>query len=235
MKHLLSFVHHSLLLRLIGLVWGVGLLVACSGDGYRYPSVRLELLTAYSGADGTLQHIVTDDGSRYPVMADLSDTHTVPDSLLRILANYQVDAPSATATADSAVTLYALAQVVAPLPQPLSAYPQGISRHPVDVVSIWMGYDYLNLLLTVREQQGRHRFGYVEEAVHREDDTLDVRLTLHHQVDDAGRQDYAKRVYLSVPLWPYLHDAAVSRLQVHFTLTLYSGEEKRYDFLYSPR
>ncbi len=218
------------LCRLVGLLLWIGLLLAaCSGDGYHYPSVRQELLTAYSGTDGTLQRVVTDRGRSYPVAQDRTDTHIAPDSLLRILTNYQVDALSA---GDSAVTLYALAQVVAPLPQPLSDYPQGISRHPVDVVSLWMGCGYLNLLLTVREQQGRHRFGYVEqqEPAIDDDGVLRVRLTLHHQVDDAQRQDYAKRVYLSVPLWPYLQDAAVSRLHVHFTLTLYSGEERQYEF-----
>lgn len=233
MKHpsVCSSVCRPPLCRVVGLLLWIGLLLAaCSGDGYHYPSVRQELLTAYSGMDGTLQRVVTDRGRSYPVAQDRTHTHTAPDSLLRILTNYQVDALSA---GDSAVTLYALAQVVAPLPQPLSDYPQGISRHPVDVVSLWMGCGYLNLLLTVREQQGRHRFGYVEQqepATPDDDGVLRVRLTLHHQVDDAQRQDYAKRVYLSVPLWPYLQDAAVRRLHVQLTLTLYSGEERQYEF-----
>lgn len=218
------------LCRVAGLLLWIGLLLAaCSGNDYHYPSVRLELLTALSGPDGTLQRVVTDQGQNYPVAQDRTDTHTTPDSLLRILSNYQVDAQ---ADGVAAVTLYALAQVTAPLPQLLSAFPQGVSRDPVDVVSLWMGYDYLNLLLTVREQQGRHRFGYVEqqEPVIEEGGVCRVHLTLHHQVDDAERQDYAKRVYLSVPLWPYLQDEAVSRLHVQFTLTLYSGEERQYEF-----
>ena len=38
------------------------LLTGCGDDDYHYPSVKLEFLTAFSGADGYLQSVVTDEG-----------------------------------------------------------------------------------------------------------------------------------------------------------------------------
>ena len=37
------------------------LLTGCGDDDYHYPSVKLEFLTAFSGADGYLRSVVTDD------------------------------------------------------------------------------------------------------------------------------------------------------------------------------
>ena len=38
------------------------LLAGCGDDDYHYPSVKLEFLTAFSGADGYLRSVVTDEG-----------------------------------------------------------------------------------------------------------------------------------------------------------------------------
>ena len=38
------------------------LLTGCGDDDYHYPSVKLEFLTVFSGADGYLQSVVTDEG-----------------------------------------------------------------------------------------------------------------------------------------------------------------------------
>ncbi len=37
------------------------LLAGCGDDDYHYPSVKLEFLTAFSGADGYLRSVVTDE------------------------------------------------------------------------------------------------------------------------------------------------------------------------------
>ena len=44
------------------------LLAGCGDDDYHYPSVKLEFLTAFSGADGYLRSVVTDEGETLPVV-----------------------------------------------------------------------------------------------------------------------------------------------------------------------
>ena len=66
------------------------LLCACSDDDYHYPSVKLEFLTAYSDAEGGLQYVVTDEGGKYPVWAGVDDWRITPDSLIRIVSNYEI-------------------------------------------------------------------------------------------------------------------------------------------------
>ena len=65
------------------------LLTACGEDSYHYPSVKLEFLTAYSGGDGALERVLTDDGEEYAVLVDDSHLHIRPDSLVRIVSNYE--------------------------------------------------------------------------------------------------------------------------------------------------
>ena len=50
------------------------LLAGCGDDDYHYPSVKLEFLTAFSGADGYLRSVVTDEGETLPVVEDKTKT-----------------------------------------------------------------------------------------------------------------------------------------------------------------
>ena len=52
------------------------LLAGCGDDDYHYPSVKLEFLTAFSGADGYLQSVVTDEGETLPVVEDKAEKNT---------------------------------------------------------------------------------------------------------------------------------------------------------------
>ena len=51
------------------------LLAGCGDDDYHYPSVKLEFLTAFSGADGYLRSVVTDEGETLPVVEDKTKTN----------------------------------------------------------------------------------------------------------------------------------------------------------------
>ena len=167
-----------------GCLWGVLclLLTACGEDSYHYPSVKLEFLTAYSGDDGTLERVLTDDGEEYAVLVDDSHSHIRPDSLVRIVSNYEWVHNEG----DEGVHLYAVSAAVAPIPLPAEKFPEGVKTDPVDVLSVWMGRNYLNLMLTVKAQHEKHKFHYVEDRVdvdieaHRSS----VELTLYH--DDGG-------------------------------------------------
>ena len=44
------------------------LLASCGDDDYRYPSVKQDFLTAFSGTDGRLESVLTDEGERLRIV-----------------------------------------------------------------------------------------------------------------------------------------------------------------------
>lgn len=207
-----------------------GLLAACGGDDdYEYPSVKLEFLTAYSDASGVLTTVCTDAGERLPVLERTSQTTITPDSLVRIVTNYE---PMTAADGTSGVKLYGWAAAVASLPLPTEDFKEGVKREPASVLSSWLGYEYLNILLEVK-QQGTHTLGFVEEFVTRSAGEVEVSVSLYHDVSSTV-QDYTKRAYLSVPLWCYLTDT-VEVLTIHFSLVDNAGETQTYTYEYIPK
>lgn len=206
------------------------LLSACGEDAYHYPSVRLEFLTAYSDVEGQLDRVVADDGKEYPVWTDDSGSQTRPDSLVRIISNYEVVQAEGT----EGVRLYAVSAAIAPVPLPADKFADGVKTDPVDVLSIWLGRNYLNLMLEVKAQHARHQFHFVENrvTVDAEARRSSVELTLYH--DDGGdTQAYTQRAYCSVPLAGYAVEG-VDVVELDFHVHTYSGEVSTYHFEYIP-
>lgn len=211
------------------LVCALCLLAACGADEYHYPSVKMEFLTARSGADGSLRSVTTDAGETYAVLTDASGLHITPDSLVRIVSNYAVEQ---TSDGGQGAVLYALTQAIAPLPKPADWFEGGVKTEPADVTSIWMGHDYLNLVLAVK-QQGKHALGFVEDEVTDDGEGgRTVRLTFYHDVS-SDVQDYTKRAYVSVPLWHYAAPG-VNRVKLFFSLQTQKEGMKTYAFEYVP-
>ena len=208
------------------------LLTACGDDDYHYPSVKLEFLTAFSGTTGSLQTVLTDDGESYPVVEDASNMKIDLNSSVRIVSNY---APMKAADGTDGVKLYATLNAVAPIPVTADKFDGGVKTDPVELQSIWMGRDYLNLLLGIKMQNGKHLLHFIEDEVTLDEtgECLIVRLTLYH---DAGQDvpAYTKRAYASVPLWIYAEEG-IRKVKVYFTLNAYSGKQKTYEFDYIPK
>lgn len=223
MKQVTGCLHLCLLLSLLGLG------VACADDDYHYPSVSLEFMTARSQSDGYLQTVQTDDGTVYEVMNTVAAPNRAADSTMRIVANY------AREPLDDGwgALLYAAQTVVSPVPCAADAFEGGVKTDPASLLSIWMGLDYLNLVLEVKCADGGHAFHFVEDRV---DDLSpshrDVSLTLYH---DAGGDPpyYTRRVYLSVPLRQYA-TAGIQLVTVRFSLQNDAGETETYTLDYSP-
>ena len=207
------------------------LLTACSEDEYHYPSVKLEYLTALSGADGDLQSILTDDGKSYPVVEDATKTHIDANSSIRLVSNYgTMNAADGTA----GVKIYAALKAVSPLPMPADKFKDGVKTDPAEILSIWMGLNYLNITLEVKSQQERHVFGFIEDevVVDASTGTSNVYITLYHNAG-TDLQAYTQRAYLSMPLAHYAEEG-IRKVVVHFSLHTYSGVVKDYTFDYIP-
>lgn len=193
------------------LVLLIALLAACSDDEYHYPSVKLEFLTARSDANGRLAWVTTDQGETYTVKQDDSQLKVGADSTLRIISQYEVEAEG--------VRLYAVGRPVSPLPLPSDAFKEGVVTDPVELIAVWEGLQYLNLMVNVREPQGVHSFHFVEEQF----ENSELHLRLYHK-SGSDIQAYGQRVYLSIPLADYLAKVGSGHLQVSLTLQTYQGE-----------
>ena len=42
--------------------------VSCGDDDYHYPSVKQDFMTAFSGADGRLESVLTDEGETFQIL-----------------------------------------------------------------------------------------------------------------------------------------------------------------------
>lgn len=200
------------------------LFVSCGDDDYHYPSVKQDFLTAFSGSDGRLESVLTDEGETFQIVEDASGLRVNADTAIRIVANYE------TLVTDNDVIggkLYALLQTVSPIPLAAAEFEGGVKTEPSEIQSIWLGYGYLNIVLKVK-QQGKHLFHFVEDevAVDRDSGRVTVQLTLYHDISSIV-QDYSKRAYLSVPLKQYMADG-IKDMSVYFRIYTYSDRFKTY-------
>ncbi len=211
----------------------VGLLEGCSNDTYEYPSVKLELITIEAGSTGSIQTFVTDDGERLTVAEDRSQTVITPNSRMRVLSNYQpLYSSSGTLTGEGVI--YAVGSVVSADPIPVSEIEGDLKTDPVTLQSIWMGTDYLNMVVLVKAQSGTHYFRFIEDEVVTVDEeaVTYVCLSLYHDASN-DMEAYTQKAYLSIPLRQYASVAEGQEIQICFRLHTYDGEECRW-FEYVP-
>lgn len=201
-------------------------------DDYVYPSVKLEFLTAEAGSDGFLNYLVTDNGERLVVSEDLSKTQIDANSSVRIVSNYEE--LDETAAGIKQAKVYALLKAVSPQPSPASDFADGVKTDPADVLSIWLGRDYLNVTLSIKMQNGKHLFHFVENKVETDQTTgrQTVYLTLYHDAGD-DLEAFTRRAYLSVPLSKYTENNTRETI-VYFSVNTYDDEVKQYFFDYTP-
>lgn len=205
------------------------LLSGCGEDDYYYPSVKLDFLTAASDKSGCLTRVTTDEGEEFPILEVTSAYVTSPDTLVRILCNYEaIDGVNG----KNGVRLYSPYNVVAPIPQSEDFFEEGIRTAPVEVQAIWKGLDYLNVILQIKAQNARHSFHFIEQKVLTDaaSGVREIHLLLYHD-DGQDVQAYTQRAYLSVPLLHYWEDD-VHQLRVHFSVKDAYGKQKTYSFDY---
>lgn len=192
-------------------LWGLLLLMAaCEEDEYYYPPVKFEFVTVVAGEDGRIQTLIPDKGEPLPVSEDLTRLTISPNTATRALSNYETLSEGVNVTAK----IYSLSNqslvVPTPLPEDDKIYENGIKTNPVEMVSIWMGRDYLNMILNLTVSTGKgHKFGIVEDKSEFKSDGI-VTMLLYH---DAGADEgfFDRRAYVSVPLSKYADEKNPSR------------------------
>jgi len=206
---------------------------SCGGDNdYYYPSVKQEFVTVHSGADGRLQTLVTDEENTFSILEDASNTKIQADSIVRLVCLY---GKMEDAGGSQGVKLYSVLKAIAPVPLPAASFSDGVKADPVNILSMWMGLDYLNMILEIEAQNGKHLFHFVQNEVLTYPDLGEriVHLSLYH---DAGNdvQAYTKRAYASIPLRQYVEEG-ITNIIIYFSVYTYSGTTNTYQFNYQPK
>ena len=187
--------------RKLHVIWLWGLLflmTACGDDDYYYPSVKLEFVTVEAGEDGRIQTLIPDKGEVLTVSEDRTGSTISPNTSRRVMSNYEV------LSGENTATIYSLQSLITPVPKPEDdpIYKDGIKLDPVEMVSIWLGRDYLNMILNLKVNGGKqHVFGIVEDLSEFETNGT-VNMLLYHDAN-GDEEYYNRRAYLSVPLDKY--------------------------------
>ena len=178
-------------------LWGLLLLMAaCGDDDYYYPSVKMEFVTIEAGDDGRIRTLIPDKGDILPVSQDLTGSTISPNTARRVMSNYE--------TMEEGAKIYSLQSLLTPTPKPKDdpAFKDKEGKDPVEVVSIWLGRDYLNMILNLKVSTGKgHTFGIIEDKSELET-TRSVDMLLYHDAD-SDEEYYNRRAYISVPLKQY--------------------------------
>lgn len=220
MRHRLQIVG-TLFLFVLCLCYG------CSKEEeYYYPSVKLEFLTATTNQKGTIDQVVTDSGKAYNVQNDDSNLKLPADTLLRIVTNYE--------EVEGGVKLYGAAIPISNIPIPLAEFEEELVHDPASIQSIWMGRDYLNILLQVKAQNKKHTFRFIEQeaTIDEETNELNLLIGLYHK-NNGDLEAYTQRAYASLPLKQYA-EKGYSKINIRFTLNTNEGETQEYKFEYLP-
>ena len=213
-------------------LWGLLLLMAaCGDDDYYYPSVKMEFVTIEAGDDGRIRTLIPDKGDILPVSQDLTGSTISPNTARRVMSNYE--------TMEEGAKIYSLQSLLTPTPKPKDdpAFKDKEGKDPVEVVSIWLGRDYLNMILNLKASTGKgHIFGIIEDKSELE--TIgSVDMLLYHDAD-SDEEYYNRRAYISVPLKQYAEsEHPADGIKIKFRYYTYGKEAdviEDYEFEYTP-
>lgn len=211
----------KLFLKTIFVLLAICTISSCKEDDYEYPPVKLEFLTVNINTEGIVKNAITDGGELLTITQDKTNTKFEPNSVQRIIANIeQYD--------DNTAIIYSLASPisVAPLSIDSPEFEEGIKLHPVDVLSMWQGSTYLNMILLIKTHESKHIFHFVEQSCELNDAGVKtVRVLLYHDSGSDVPKYNTKRAYASVPINQYL-DELTQSVSLYFDYANEDGKIK---------
>lgn len=215
----------------IQLLFIIALFSSCKEEKqYVYPSVKLEFLTAQTNDAGNLLYLIKDDGSKLRVVTDHTATQFTVGSETRVVCNY-VTLEEPTTTEEGTAEVYALLSPVSLQPIKLASPETDMKTDPLTVQSIWLSGKYINMVLLVKAQDGKHFFHFIEDSITVDNGRNKVYLTLYHDKGD-DVEAYSKNAYASVPLASYISQYK-EEFYISFRVQTYDRLET-YNFEYKP-
>lgn len=217
------------------LLWaGCSLLFfSCSEDeGDPYPPVKLEFLTALSDGEGRIIKLITDSGEELEVIEDRTLSSIKANSSERFVCYYEPLREEGNKFSQARV--YTLLSPITAQPLPAEEFSTGIKTDPLDVVSIWLSGGYINMVLSVKMQNGYHTLHFIEEEVITlrpgAKESMYVALRLYHDANN-DPESFTRRAYACIPLDKYATSGGTS---ISFTVNTTKEGEKTYSFKYLP-
>lgn len=213
----------------MALLFCIFLCEGCKEEDYVYPSVVTEFIGAQTNNDGTISQLVADDGTIYSVLQRDGLGGLVADTLYRTISIYE---PITQENGKGNVAqLYSCQLVLSVNPLPASDFKGNIKTDPVDIQSIWLSGEYLNMILLVQYKELSHLYHFVDEGITSDQSgtqTLNLRL-FHDRNNDY--KAFTKQVYLSVPLKNHLQLLRKGD-KIRFNLNTYKEGETYREFDY---
>ncbi len=204
------------------------LLVSCKEDDYVYPNVLTEFIDVQTDDTGTITYLVADNGSRYAVQPREGLDGLKADTLYRTISIYEfLSAESAENEAE--VILYSSYQVLSPDPIATSDFKDSIYTDPVDIQSIWLSGNYLNMILQVHRKDQTHTFQFLKDDTTCTSPTGRILCLLLYHNSHNDYEAFTDPVYLSVPL---RHLQLESGDSIRFYLNTYKEGTTYREFCY---
>lgn len=198
--------------------------ISCKGeeDTYVYPPVKLEFITAQTDATGSIVSLISDKGVTYPIGQDKTNSKLIANAKERIVCYYA--SSDAVSSKTESVDIYSLAKPISVKPQPRTDR----ITDPIDIQSIWLSGDYINITALIKAQNKTHRFDFIEDKITSENGVPTVHIILYH--DNGGDMEaYTKKGYLSMPLENYIKNYP-NGFNVSFSINTYKDGIKDYSF-----
>ena len=168
---------------------------ACENEDSHIPTQRLDLVDFISNENGVAMQMRLDNGDTlnllHPVKGFMNDTVCRCLAVFRPVYGYN----------SNTVNVTSLGQIIT-LP-PLKY--QVIYADSVDVVSTWIGGNYLNLRLSVRTKGSPHAFGFAYLGyTTANDEAKTLQLALYNNSGN-DTEYFSRTVYLSCSLSSYMN------------------------------
>lgn len=180
----------------------IGIISCSDDDSYTYPNLLNEFADAATDSSARFAYLQTDNGEKLPVVnaKELSTEGVTPDTTYRTIVSY---VPTLTEKGTLGAHIYSLQAIAAPQIQPATDFAE-VKNDPLKVQSIWRGGDYLNFILLVKAQKGKHTFQFIKDSLTFSASTgqRTLYLRLYHDANN-DVQAYTQKVCLSLPLAGY--------------------------------
>ena len=177
-------------------------LPSCSDDDSSgsYPSMKTELVEAYTGSDKNVKSIQFDDGRSYDLSQSISSS--TADTLMRCVCSYTYKEDT------HHLTVYSLGVVCSNYPTVSDSIPAGQAGN-YKLISSWCSSRYINAYISYQTtDQGTHRFYFIEDSLKTyPDGSRTSFVSLFHEQPPKDPESYTKKIYVSLPTYYYQNKA----------------------------
>ena len=173
-------------------------LISCSDDdsSSSYPSMKTELVEAFTGSDKAVKSIQFDDGRSYKLSQAISSS--TADTLLRCICSYTYDEDT------HQLTVYSLGVVTSNNPTAADSKTASVSGN-YKLISSWCSSRYINAYISYQTTNQRtHRFYFVEDSLKTNTDGSRTSfVSLFHEQPQEDPESYTQKIYVSLPTYYY--------------------------------